>query len=159
MMSIADDLPASDDLHRGQLSAVRSIERFITAGNARVTVVSNKTGKRFTYSFRRPDPEPGKQRPVWVSLLSGPDNDNDYQYLGTIWPAGLGWHLRIGKSTRVGRDAPSMLAIEWFLRCLTQGEMKGITVYHEGRCGRCGRPLTVPESILSGFGPECINYV
>jgi hypothetical protein len=28
---------------------------------------------------------------------------------------------------------------------------------HEGRCGRCGRTLTVPESIDSGFGPECIN--
>ena len=26
---------------------------------------------------------------------------------------------------------------------------------HEGRCGRCGRALTVPESIDTGFGPHC----
>jgi len=32
-------------------------------------------------------------------------------------------------------------------------------VFHEGACGRCGRTLTVPESIASGFGPECIRYV
>jgi len=25
------------------------------------------------------------------------------------------------------------------------------------RCGRCGRVLTVPESVESGFGPECIG--
>src|ERR1700675_3055956 len=24
-----------------------------------------------------------------------------------------------------------------------------------GKCGRCGKPLTVPESIASGFGPDC----
>ena len=31
--------------------------------------------------------------------------------------------------------------------------------WHEGRCGRCGRKLTVPESIEAGYGPECINLV
>jgi hypothetical protein len=28
--------------------------------------------------------------------------------------------------------------------------------WHEGRCGRCGRRLTVPDSIASGYGPECV---
>lgn len=32
-----------------------------------------------------------------------------------------------------------------------------IEVWHEGRCGRCGRRLTVPESIANGLGPECIK--
>jgi hypothetical protein len=32
-------------------------------------------------------------------------------------------------------------------------------VWHEGRCGRCGRKLTVPESIESGFGPECASIL
>jgi hypothetical protein len=27
--------------------------------------------------------------------------------------------------------------------------------HHEGKCGRCGRLLTVPSSIESGIGPEC----
>lgn len=30
-----------------------------------------------------------------------------------------------------------------------------LEVWHEGRCGRCGRALTVPESIASGIGPVC----
>jgi len=31
----------------------------------------------------------------------------------------------------------------------------GFELMHEGRCGRCGRPLTRPESIQSGIGPIC----
>jgi hypothetical protein len=30
-----------------------------------------------------------------------------------------------------------------------------LEVWHEGRCGRCGRALTVPESVERGIGPEC----
>ena len=30
----------------------------------------------------------------------------------------------------------------------------GLEVWHEGRCGKCGRKLIVPESIARGIGPE-----
>jgi Family of unknown function (DUF6011) len=36
---------------------------------------------------------------------------------------------------------------------------EGYRLHHEGRCGRCGRLLTVPESITSGYGPECVKHV
>jgi hypothetical protein len=32
-----------------------------------------------------------------------------------------------------------------------------IEVWHEGKCGKCGRTLTVPSSIESGIGPECMK--
>jgi rRNA maturation endonuclease Nob1 len=28
-------------------------------------------------------------------------------------------------------------------------------VYHLGRCGKCGKALTEPESISTGLGPIC----
>jgi hypothetical protein len=31
----------------------------------------------------------------------------------------------------------------------------GYKIHHEGRCGKCGRLLTVPESVETGIGPEC----
>lgn len=34
-----------------------------------------------------------------------------------------------------------------------------VEIWHEGKCGRCGRQLTVPESIESGFGPECVKMI
>jgi len=30
-----------------------------------------------------------------------------------------------------------------------------LEIWHEGRCGRCNRKLTVPASIALGIGPEC----
>jgi hypothetical protein len=38
-------------------------------------------------------------------------------------------------------------------------KMPNLEIWHEGRCGRCGRKLTVPESIHNGYGPECIHLI
>jgi hypothetical protein len=32
-----------------------------------------------------------------------------------------------------------------------------VDVLHSGRCGRCGRTLTTPDSIERGLGPECAH--
>jgi hypothetical protein len=31
-----------------------------------------------------------------------------------------------------------------------------LIVHHENHCGRCGRTLTVPESVERGIGPDCL---
>jgi hypothetical protein len=61
----------------------------------------------------------------------------------------------------VAGHALSVVAWTWFCRHLFERDTvpDGLEVWHEGRCGRCNRKLTVPASIESGFGPECINYV
>jgi hypothetical protein len=33
---------------------------------------------------------------------------------------------------------------------------QGFEFWHEGRCGCCGKLLTVPESISAGYGPVCL---
>jgi hypothetical protein len=32
-----------------------------------------------------------------------------------------------------------------------------VEVWHEGFCGKCGKRLTVPNSIEIGIGPDCIK--
>jgi hypothetical protein len=49
-------------------------------------------------------------------------------------------------------DAMVTIAFGWAWR---HPDSDKLEVWHEGRCGRCGRRLTVPESIESGLGPEC----
>lgn len=121
--------------------------RFILAGNARVTLESAKTGARYTYRVRQK--EDGF---YFVSVLTGSDNEADYTYLGTIRDA----RYAHGRKSCIGADAPSAKAFEWAWPRLAAGAAPvGLNVWHEGRCGRCNRPLTVPESIASGFGPEC----
>jgi hypothetical protein len=137
--------------------------RFMLGGNATVTIRSKATGTRFTYKLRtakgdgRPQP---RGLPTFVGLLSGPNNDADYQYMGHIFPTqGLFWPAKPGKS-RVTSDAPSFKAFAWTWGQLIKGKIpEQMEVWHEARCGRCGRKLTVPESIESGFGPECIGKI
>lgn len=150
-------------------SRIRDAEdilRFTFAGNAKFTLVSKKTGVRFTFRVRQKADEDGVPQNFWfVQLLSGPNNDEDFQYIGFIFGnvEGCEGVLRHGGSkTRVGRDSPSWTAFQWFFENLMDGQeekLERLEFWHEGTCGRCGRTLTVPASIASGFGPECINYV
>lgn len=135
--------------------------KFITAGRAVFTVVSPRTSARFTFKVTRKEVDDGAKALFFVSLLSGPDNTSDYQFLGTLFGVGTATpSYRHGARSRVGASAPSATAIAWLLGRLVAGkDLKGVHVHHEGKCGRCGRALTVPSSIESGFGPECAGKV
>lgn len=52
-------------------------------------------------------------------------------------------------------------AFRWLWVQLTKGNElpDKVEVWHEGRCGACGRRLTVPESIAQGLGPVCAGLV
>lgn len=126
--------------------------RFILAGNATVTLRNAATESRFTYKIQVPqDPDP--TRPVYfVKLLNGPDNTADYQYLGAIF----GRSFRLTQKSRIGPDAPSYILFRFVFEGLVRGDLNSsYEVWHEDRCGRCGRVLTVPESIATGIGPDC----
>ena len=136
--------------------------KFILAGNAIVTLHSEKTGTHFTYRVRRPKGFSPITPVRFVQVLTGPSNEDDYEYLGVIRPAGDPTGLAYSHSLKshIRADAPSAVAIGWALRrLLAKQPLPSCQILHEGRCGRCGRRLTVPESIQSGFGPECIQHV
>lgn len=131
----------------------RLVREFILAGNARFTIVSETTGSRFTYRVNK-----HAERDHWfVSLLTGSDNEADYSYMGMI----KGSRVVPTRASRTKGDAPSFKAIDWFWNRLNNtGQLpKACEFWHEGKCGRCARPLTVPASIASGFGPECIKHL
>ena len=132
--------------------------RFLTAGRAVFTITSKKTGTRFTYRVSRPKGA-DEGCPFFVGVLAGPNNQDDYMYLGFIPVADRPRAMRAGKKGRPNAD--SYRALQWVLWALDKGEgiPEQLELRHAGRCGRCGRELTVPESIDSGFGPECITKV
>ena len=145
----------------GQLATWNAVREFIFAGNARFTLRSLKTGMRYTYQVKakKQDLEAGKTGPdvtYFVALLRGPDNVSDYRYLGVLRKPGNFWTT---SASTVKRDSASMIALVWMLDRLRvdRANVLGVTleVWHEGKCGRCGRTLTVPESVASGIGPIC----
>lgn len=129
---------------------------FATAGRAVFTVLNPETGKRYTYKVRKgkPGSVTSYRYPSFaVSVLTGSDNERDYDYIGIIYPEpeNLVFHPR-----RNNPDTPAIAAFAWVWRRIAAGrDIAPAALYHEGRCGRCGRLLTTPESVTAGVGPEC----
>ena len=126
---------------------------FILAGKSVFTLVSLKTGTRFTYRVK-------KKGEVWfVSVMNGRDNEINYGPLGMIKPDMRFIKTRISE---ISETAPCHKAFVWTLVSLITTKEIPITlqIWHEGKCGVCARRLTVPTSIENGIGPECAkkNY-
>jgi len=142
----------ADELRESR--TMNNLVQFITAGNALFTLENTATGNRFTFRVRQPDDD----KPHFVSVLTGADNESDYTFLGTIFE---GLRYRHGRRSAIAPTAPSARAIDWLLRRLSKkADLPEIVrVCHCGKCGRCGRTLTVPESVDTGFGPECARIL
>ena len=142
------------------------VRDFVLAGNATITLESQKTGAWFTYRVRQATDRAGEPTSRWfVSLMNGPDNESSFCYIGLLDigarmngmldPNGPIQFRQTAKS-RIGADAPSVRGFVFFWNAISSGKMPcNMTVRHEGRCGKCNCKLTVPESIDRGIGPEC----
>jgi Family of unknown function (DUF6011) len=141
---------------KGQITDAKSAMKYMLAGKSFVTLVSLASGSRYTYKIELTDKRNPNDADAWfVSLLNGPDNWSNYQYIGLI----RGGRFARTARSRVTEDAPSFIGFAFCFDKLSQGTIKGFEFWHEGKCGRCGRKLTVPESVAAGFGPECAGIV
>jgi hypothetical protein len=137
-----------------QLQDAQTAKFFILGGKAIFTLRSRTSGSHFTYKVS----EAAKRNPndlpfYFVNVLTGPDNTSNYCYLGYIKN---GQFFHGGAKAKISKDAPSFIAFDWSFRSIVVGKIPTtLEIWHEGRCAKCGRKLTVPESIASGFGPEC----
>ena len=127
-------------------------KEFAFAGNAIITLESENTKNHFTYKIKQSKTD---ENLFFINLLHGPDNEADYSYVGCyyldreIFVPRKNW-----KNMALCYWPASIRAINFFLERIDNIPPK-LHVYHEGRCCRCGRRLTTPESIKRGLGPEC----
>ena len=118
---------------------------YVLGGRGKFTLVSKATGNRFTYKSVR------KDKGVFVFTLVGPDNEADFDlFAGTLFYDTT--------TFRRASDAESARAFLWWAEAQRNRRYEALTqveFWHEGKCGRCGRALTDPESIARGLGPVC----
>ena len=147
------------ETHKLQNSNLR---KFIFAGNATFTVLNEVTGNRFTFKIRNANykkPEPKVASDIfYVSVLTGQDNNSAYTFLGTFF-GGKNEAYRHSVKSKITLDANSNKVASWFFNSFLKNPnvYTTIKVYHSGKCGRCGKKLTTPESVESGLGPYCGN--
>ena len=126
------------------------MQRFnINKYNGRFTVRSEKTGRHRTFRITSSKDENGNIT-RWVKLLTGPDNTSSYTSFARIVNdrvvvfykhKGTQWELlatMLNKMQEQGLE-----------------ETKAQILEAEVKCRRCSRPLTTPESLQRGLGPEC----
>jgi len=162
--SLEFQLTAEDEEHGepGNITSPKDALRFISAGNAYFTVRSNNTSRRFTYRVRRAECSRCKQtdcncwRFPWyfVSVMTGSDNEHNYTFIGILKEN----QFKRTPKSKLKNDDIRVISFDWlwrFLNTTMVERFERLQVWHEGRCGRCGRKLTVPESIKTGIGPDC----
>ncbi len=131
---------------------------FLLAGKA-IFTVSNPSGVRYTYKVTKKDASLQFPETYFAKVLTGPCNTNDYTYMGILDTSN--GEVRMTKASKYTPDTLPVKVLRWVAAVLLSGKQlpDGYNIHHEGKCGRCGRTLTVPESVESGFGPECIKRV
>lgn len=137
-----------------------NLKKFILAGNATFTVMNESTGNRFTFKVRNSNhkkPETKVMSDIfYVSVLTGQDNNSAYTFLGTFF-GGKNEVYRHSTKSKITNSANSNKVVDWFFNTFLKNpnNYPTIKVYHSGKCGKCGKKLTTPESIESGLGPYC----
>jgi hypothetical protein len=130
-----------------KINDTREALKFMFAGKSIFTFINTKTGNRFTYKIKSNK----DSNLFFVSVLTNPDN---YSYIGTC----IEGNYRHGKKSNISPEAQSVKVFQFMLGKLKSGDLPDfLEVWHEGFCGKCGRRLTVPSSILTGIGPECFK--
>lgn len=136
-----------------RITDLDAIDRFVFGGKATFTLVSVKTGTRYTYNVFGSDKN---EKLFFAKVMYGRDNENDYAYMGAVSDRAT---LRETQKSAVKADDIRFRTLAGVLKHLaarTPGLATDvIEFWHEGRCACCGRKLTVPSSIESGIGPEC----
>lgn len=128
---------------------------FVTGGKA-IFTVENNNHRHYTYQVKKARATPQNtfvEPPHFVFVLT---NTNQYVYVGMlvedkVIPTYKSKHKATSDVVKVFNFGIRMIK--------AKNGPKGYSVLHEGCCGKCGRPLTDPESIRIGFGPTCRNSV
>jgi hypothetical protein len=125
---------------------------FMFAGRSVFTLENSETGNYITFKIsqiqKNYKPVPGQFK---VQCKSLGDGDYGYKFLGFLNLNERRFKRRFWDSNYIGYKT-----LVWLLKNLGRLEdFAKLSIYHEGRCCKCGMPLTVPESIDSGIGPEC----
>lgn len=146
-------------MDRNQFTNPKQALDYILGGNSTITFESSKTGQHLTYKVEAVDGSNNTR--FFVKLLTGPDNSNSFSYIGMITLGNAGyWHFVTTKASRITMDSKAAKAMVYVLDLLGHDKLvPTLSIWHEGKCGRCGRKLTVPSSIETGFGPECAGIL
>lgn len=138
-----------------------SFRTFMFQGKALFTLENKEKGTHITFSVKRLKKrrnQPEETNYFDVSVKAVGDKVYGHKYIGRI-----DRRNRVFNALRyIPKDDVGILTLNWIIQhweTLEKYENEGkLAMYHIGSCCKCGMPLTVPESIINGIGPQCMHY-
>lgn len=135
-------------------------KEFLTAGKATFTIENTETAKHITFRVLRGRKTEKYPKPLlFVSVMRGNDNEQSYAYMGVLDENTL--ELKLTARSRFQELDVLVRAFRYAVARILANvpDTDKVKIHHEGRCGRCRRILTNPDSIESGIGPECGKHI
>lgn len=112
-----------------------------------LTFRSNKTLKDYTYKIARSNYKGNWMTHIWVET-----GYLKFTHIGTYRDGAITKH-------KAKVETPTALGMTWLLSRVQEGAWEKIetqaTLFHLGKCLKCGKTLTDAESIEIGLGPIC----
>jgi hypothetical protein len=131
------------------------------AGRATLTFRNTEKETHMTIKVKqaRDKNDRKKKLPIFflsVSLLG--DRQTGYIHAATIYQDTM--NIKLSSSAQNNEQLLKVVQFIW--NALANPQIlkdKKVALLHEGRCCRCSMPLTHPESINTGFGPDCLEHI
>ncbi len=138
-----------------------ALRTFMFQGKALFTLENKEKGSYITFKVKSPKRKRGTPEDLTIFDIEAKVLNDGYG--GMVYIGRLNRKTReFKKGFKVQPDNVGLLTLQWLLgnwNNLERYEESGkLGMYHLGICCKCGMPLTVPESIENGIGPQCKRY-
>ena len=140
----------------GMISQDKALQ-FMTAGKAEFVLHSTKTNQDFKFSLTRQETKDKEDKEKYIYFLNYL-HGHDKTYAGVVWfkDETQEFIFSTGKNGKMSPNALEIRSLIFVMNKLYREEtVQYLDVFHVGKCGKCGKKLTTPESILTGLGPTC----
>ena len=122
---------------------------FIFGGCAELSIMNVETKNKFSYKIQK-----SKQDNLYFVHIISPHGMT--RYAGVIVYKNNKYEFHKGKNGTISQSNLSIIALVYTINHLLNNTLSNkVIIYHNGRCGICGRRLTDMQSIQRGFGKYC----
>ena len=145
--------------YANRLDTAENVNRFIYGGQGICTLLQVDNGVYHSYKFARPKDKSFPPDVTFVYAVHYTETDvPTLFYIGMVDRDGF----RITSKSRFRPDNDIVKGAKWIVKMSKSDKIASdsrMILTHDGRCARCGRPLSREEACRTGIGKKCMKYV
>lgn len=142
----------------GEIDKSKALQ-FMLAGCSEFTLVSGKTGTKLRYKLDKKVSIQSKDgENQFIYWLNTTEKSGTPIYAGVVYFDTNDNQFKFGKGARgnLNKEDIRVKSLLYVLNNLYNNNIQiNVKIFHTGKCGKCGKKLTDPVSILTGLGPHC----